>query len=210
MSVMTGGPGVGKTSTLDTILRILVAKGVVRWRRRPAGRQAHDRADGIEAKTIHRPEIDPHGGFSRNEDNVLDCDLLVVDETSMVDVPPANALTRAVPEHAALLLVGDVDQLPSVGPGQVLADIIASGRLPVARLTEVFRQAAESRIVVNAHWINRGQMPEPLQKGEQSDLLRRDRRSGGRSCETHRDVCGNASRAVSVSTPSGTSRCCVP
>ncbi len=174
MSVMTGGPGVGKTSTLDTILRILVAKGVRVLLAAPTGRAAKRMTEqtGIEAKTIHRLlEIDPrHGGFSRNEDNVLDCDLLVVDETSMVDVPLMNALTRAVPEHAALLLVGDVDQLPSVGPGQVLADIIASGRLPVARLTEVFRQAAESRIVVNAHRINRGQMPEPLQKGEESDF----------------------------------------
>jgi exodeoxyribonuclease V alpha subunit len=88
----------------------------------------------------------------------------------MVDVPLMNALTKAIPDHAALLLVGDVDQLPSVGPGQVLADIIASGQLPVARLTEVFRQAAESRIVVNAHRINHGQMPEPTNKGEESDF----------------------------------------
>src|SRR5215218_3170771 len=88
----------------------------------------------------------------------------------MVDVPLMNALTRALPAHAGLLLVGDVDQLPSVGPGQVLADIIASERLPVARLTEVFRQAAESRIVVNAHRINHGQMPEPPQAGEASDF----------------------------------------
>jgi exodeoxyribonuclease V alpha subunit len=88
----------------------------------------------------------------------------------MVDVPLMHALLKAVPQHAALLLVGDVDQLPSVGPGQVLADIIGSGRLPVARLTEVFRQAAESRIVVNAHRINHGQMPEPAPKGEASDF----------------------------------------
>jgi exodeoxyribonuclease V alpha subunit len=127
---------------------------------------------GLEAKTIHRLlEIDPkHGGFSKNEDNPLDCDLLVVDETSMVDVPLMNALTRAIPAHAGLLLVGDVDQLPSVGPGQVLADIIASAQVPVARLTEVFRQAAESRIVVNAHRINHGQMPEPPPAGEESDF----------------------------------------
>ena len=154
--------------TLDTILRILVAKGVRVLLAAPTGRAAKRMTEqtGIEAKTIHRLlEIDPkHGGFSRTEDNPLDCDLLVIDETSMVDVPLMNALTKAVPEHAALLLVGDVDQLPSVGPGQVLADIIASGRLPVARLTEVFRQAAESRIVVNAHRINQGQMPEPAPK----------------------------------------------
>src|SRR5215212_4915279 len=174
VAVITGGPGVGKTSTLDSILRILSAKGVQVALAAPTGRAAKRMTEqtGLEAKTIHRLlEIDPkHGGFSRTEDNPLDCDLLVVDETSMVDVPLMNALTKAIPEHAALLLVGDVDQLPSVGPGQVLADIIASGRIPVARLTEVFRQAAESRIVVNAHRINHGQMPEPPKVGEESDF----------------------------------------
>jgi exodeoxyribonuclease V alpha subunit len=127
---------------------------------------------GLEAKTIHRLlEIDPkHGGFSRNEENPLDCDLLVIDETSMVDVPLMNALLKAVPDRAGLLLVGDVDQLPSVGPGQVLADVIASGRIPVARLTEVFRQAAESRIIVNAHRINSGQMPERPRPGDEADF----------------------------------------
>jgi exodeoxyribonuclease V alpha subunit len=174
LAVVTGGPGVGKTTLLDSALRILTAKGVRVLLAAPTGRAAKRMAEqtGLEAKTVHRLlEIDPkHGGFSRNEDNPLDCDLLVVDETSMVDVPLMNALTRAVPEHAALLLVGDVDQLPSVGPGQVLADIIASGRVPVARLTEVFRQAAESRIVVNAHRINAGQMPELSPKGEVSDF----------------------------------------
>ena len=101
-----------------------------------------------------------HGGFRRTEDHPLDCDLLVVDEASMVDVPLMHALLKAVPDHAALILVGDVDQLPSVGPGQVLADVIGSGAVPVVRLTEVFRQAAASRIIVNAHRINRGLMPE--------------------------------------------------
>ena len=160
LAVMTGGPGVGKTSTLDTILRILTAKGARVLLAAPTGRAAKRMTEqtGLESKTIHRLlEIDPkHGGFSRNEENPLDCDLLVVDETSMLDVPLMNALTKAVPSQAALLLVGDVDQLPSVGPGQVLADVIASERVPVARLTEVFRQAAESRIVVNAHRINSG------------------------------------------------------
>ncbi len=174
LAVMTGGPGVGKTSTLDTILRILVAKGVRVLLAAPTGRAAKRMTEqtGLEAKTVHRLlEIDPkHGGFSRTEENPLDCDLLVVDETSMVDVPLMNALTKAVPPHAGLLLVGDVDQLPSVGPGQVLADVIASEQVPVARLTEVFRQAAESRIVVNAHRINQGQMPEPPRGGEESDF----------------------------------------
>jgi exodeoxyribonuclease V alpha subunit len=100
------------------------------------------------------------GGFRRNEEHPLDCDLVVVDETSMIDVPLMHALLKAVPDYAALILVGDVDQLPSVGPGQVLADNIGSGAVPVVRLTEVFRQAAESRIIVNAHRINQGLMPE--------------------------------------------------
>ena len=163
--MITGGPGVGKTSTLDSLLRILIAKGVRVLLAAPTGRAAKrmNEQTGLEAKTIHRLlEIDPkHGGFSRNEENPLACDLLVLDECSMIDVPLMNALTKAVPAHAGLLLVGDVDQLPSVGPGQVLADVIASERVPVARLTEVFRQAAESRIIVNAHRINSGKMPEP-------------------------------------------------
>ena len=174
IAILTGGPGVGKTSTLDTILRILLAKGVRVALAAPTGRAAKRMTEqtGVEAKTIHRLlEVSPkHGGFLRNEDNTLDCDLLVVDETSMVDVPLMNALTRALPESAALLLVGDVDQLPSVGPGQVLADIISSGRVPVARLTEVFRQAAESRIVVNAHRINHGQMPEAPRSAAATDF----------------------------------------
>jgi exodeoxyribonuclease V alpha subunit len=110
-----------------------------------------------------RSETDPRtGAFRRTEEASLDCDLLVVDETSMVDVPLMRALLRALPDDAALLLVGDVDQLPLVGPGQVLADIIASNAVPVVRLTEVFRQAAESRIIVNAHRINQGVMPVRL------------------------------------------------
>jgi len=117
-------------------------------------------------------EADPHkGGFKRCETNPLACDLLVVDEVSMVDVPLMASLLRALPPHSGLLLVGDADQLPSVGPGRVLADIIDSAVVPIARLTEVFRQAAQSRIVVNAHRINQGQMPElNLQAKEVSDF----------------------------------------
>ncbi|MBB2961102.1 ATP-dependent RecD-like DNA helicase [Methylobacterium sp. R2-1] len=174
LCVLTGGPGVGKTSTLDAILRILTAKGVRVLLAAPTGRAAKRMAEqtGLEARTLHRLlEIDPrNGGFQRGEDNPLDCDLIVVDETSMVDVPLMHALLKAVPDHAGLVLVGDVDQLPSVGPGQVLADVIASGRVPVARLTEIFRQAAESRIVVNAHSINTGRMPLAAPKGEPSDF----------------------------------------
>ena len=177
LAVITGGPGVGKTSTLDSILRILVAKGVRVALAAPTGRAAKRMTEqtGVDAKTIHRLlEVSPkHGGFTRNEENPLECDLLVIDETSMVDVPLMNALLKAVPSNAGLLLVGDVDQLPSVGPGQVLADIINSGRVPVVRLTEVFRQAAESRIVVNAHRINTGQMPETPRTGAGERLLHR-------------------------------------
>jgi exodeoxyribonuclease V alpha subunit len=107
-------------------------------------------ATGFEAKTIHRIlEIDPKtGGFKRGDDNPLDGDLLVVDEASMVDVQLMQALLKAVPDGSAVLIVGDIDQLPSVGPGQVLADVISSGAVPVVRLTEVFRRAARSRIIL--------------------------------------------------------------
>jgi exodeoxyribonuclease V alpha subunit len=129
-------------------------------------------ATGFEAKTIHRLlEVDPRtGGFKRGEDNPLDCELLVVDETSMVDVPLMQALLKAAPNSAALLMVGDIDQLPSVGPGQVLADVISSGAVPVVRLTEVFRQAALSRIISNAHRINRGAMPDLSPPERDSDF----------------------------------------
>jgi exodeoxyribonuclease V alpha subunit len=162
--VVTGGPGVGKTTLVNSILKVLTAKGVNVALAAPTGRAAKRLADstGLRAGTLHRLlEADPAtGGFKRTEERPLEGDLLVVDETSMVDVPLMHALLKAVPERAALLLVGDVDQLPSVGPGQVLADVIASGAVPVVRLGEVFRQAARSRIVTNAHRINRGQMPD--------------------------------------------------
>jgi exodeoxyribonuclease V alpha subunit len=137
--VITGGPGVGKTTLVNAILRILVVKGVEVALAAPTGRAAKrlSESTGMEAKTIHRLlEVDPrHGGFKRGLDNPLECDLLVVDETSMVDVPLMASLVKALPDKAALVLVGDVDQLPSVGPGQVLADVIGSGAVPVARLS---------------------------------------------------------------------------
>ena len=172
--VITGGPGVGKTTIVNSILRILSAKGVTLLLCAPTGRAAKrmTEAAGFEAKTIHRTlEVDRKaGGFKRNSDNPLDCDLLVIDETSMVDVLLMQALLKAVPDNAALLVVGDIDQLPSVGPGQVLADVIASGAVPVVRLTEVFRQAAQSRIITSAHKINQGSIPDLSKPEGDSDF----------------------------------------
>jgi exodeoxyribonuclease V alpha subunit len=172
--VMTGGPGVGKTTIVKAILRILAAKGINILLCAPTGRAAKrmTEATGFEAKTIHRLlEVDPkNGGFKRGDENPLDCDLLVVDETSMVDVMLMQALTKAVPTKAAMLIVGDIDQLPSVGPGQVLADVISSDAVPVVRLTEVFRQAAQSRIITTAHRINQGSIPDLSPPEAESDF----------------------------------------
>ena len=172
--VITGGPGVGKTTIVNAILRILATKGLDLVLCAPTGRAARRMTEtsGLEARTIHRLlEVDPmSGGFRRDADRPVECDLLVVDEASMVDVVLMHALLRAVPDHAALLIVGDLDQLPSVGPGQVLADVIASTAVPVVRLTEVFRQAAMSRIIVNAHRINQGTVPELDRPDGESDF----------------------------------------
>jgi exodeoxyribonuclease V alpha subunit len=155
---------VGKTTLVNSILMILNAKKVKCLLCAPTGRAAKRLAEttGAEAKTIHRLlEIDPGTGrFRRNEGNPLACGLLVVDETSMVDVPLMHSLVKALPIRSGLILVGDVDQLPSVGPGTVLHDLIESGIVPVVRLTEVFRQAADSQIISNAHRIRQGEMPQ--------------------------------------------------
>ena len=172
--VITGGPGVGKTTIVNSILRVLSAKSVKLLLCAPTGRAAKrmTEATGFEAKTVHRLlEVDPRsGGFKRDGDYQLDCDLLVVDEASMVDVMLMQALMKAVPDDAALLIVGDIDQLPSVGPGQVLADVIASGVVPVVRLTDVFRQAAQSRIITSAHKINQGSIPDLSKPEGDSDF----------------------------------------
>lgn len=162
--IITGGPGTGKTTIIRGLLAILERKGLSFLLAAPTGRAAKrmEEATGRPAMTVHRLlEFSPkRGGFVRNESNPLATDLLIVDEASMIDVYLMHAILKALPPFARLVLVGDVDQLPSVGPGNVLMDLIASGAVPVARLDTVFRQAEESGIVRNAHRINRGEMPE--------------------------------------------------
>lgn len=174
LMVVTGGPGTGKTTIVRAILEIVSAKSLKVLLAAPTGRAAKrlTESTGREAKTIHRLlEFDPGiGTFRRGRENPLDADLLVVDEVSMVDVVLMNQLLRAVPPFAAVVFVGDVDQLPSVGAGAVLADLIASDRLPVARLTEVHRQAGASWIVRAAHAVNHGDMPESAPAGGDGDF----------------------------------------
>jgi len=164
ISILTGGPGTGKTSTVQAILRLLQRKGKMALLAAPTGRAAKRLAEstGHEAKTIHRLlEVSPGEGFKfqRNQDNPLECDLLIVDECSMVDLILMNNVLKAIHPASHLLLVGDADQLPSVGAGNVLRDMIASEVVPVTRLEVIFRQAADSTIITNAHRINNGEMP---------------------------------------------------
>ena len=163
VSVITGGPGVGKTTIVNSIVQILRAKNAQVLLAAPTGRAAKrmSEATGAPALTIHRLlRYDQHeGGFSMNERRPLKGDLVIIDEASMLDIPLAYHLLKAVPTSASIVFVGDVDQLPSVGPGNFLRDLIESGASPVVRLTEIFRQARDSFIITNAHRVNDGQMP---------------------------------------------------
>ncbi len=162
--ILTGGPGTGKTFVTRTIVTLWKAMGKKIACAAPTGRAAKRLSEmtGIEAKTLHRLlEFDPSKmGFKRDGDNQLNCSAIVVDESSMVDLFMAHSLLKAIPKDCLLLMVGDIDQLPSVGPGNVLKDLIASEKIPVVRLTQVFRQAATSAIITTAHQINRGQIPQ--------------------------------------------------
>ncbi len=173
--VVTGGPGTGKTTLVNGIIRILEKKGRRILLAAPTGRAAKRMAEttGREAKTIHRLlEFNPKKfGFDRDASNPLEADVVILDEASMIDAVLAYNVLKAVPLHAQLVLVGDIDQLPSVGPGSVLGDIIRSGVAEVVRLRHIFRQGAESLIVVNAHRVNEGLMPELPPEGSKADFF---------------------------------------
>ncbi len=171
--VITGGPGTGKTTIINAILKIISRLGVKIMLAAPTGRAAKrmSEATGHEAKTIHRmlEYSIQKGGFQRNELNPLDCDLMVIDEASMIDTILMHHLLKAIPPRATFILVGDVNQLPSVGAGNVLKDIIGSGQMEVVKLNEIFRQARESLIIVNAHKINSGLLPSYKPADEKLD-----------------------------------------
>ena len=171
--VLTGGPGTGKTTTTQGIIAAYRSFGLKILLAAPTGRAAKrmTEATGLEAKTIHRLlECKPPEGYQKNEDNPLDGDVLIIDECSMIDMILMNALLKAIPEGMRLILVGDIDQLPSVGAGNVLRDIIDSGVFPVVRLTRIFRQAQSSRIIMNAHAINEGKFLD-ISNGKNTDFF---------------------------------------
>ncbi|MCI7611871.1 MAG: ATP-dependent RecD-like DNA helicase [Selenomonadaceae bacterium] len=171
--VLTGGPGTGKTTTVQGIIAAYGQMGLRILLAAPTGRAAKrmSEATGLPAKTIHRLlECKPPEGYQRNEENPLEGDVLIVDECSMIDIILMNSLLKALPRNMRLVLVGDIDQLPSVGAGNVLRDMIDSGRFPVIRLTRIFRQAQQSRIITNAHRINKGEFPD-ISNGRNTDFF---------------------------------------
>lgn len=171
--VLTGGPGTGKTTTTQGIIAALKTMGLRIVLAAPTGRAAKrmSEATGMEAKTIHRLlEYNPADGYKRNDENPIDGDVLIVDECSMIDIVLMNNLVKALTEDMRLILVGDIDQLPSVGAGNVLRDIIDSGCVPVVRLTRIFRQAQSSRIIMSAHAINEGRFPD-ISNGKDTDFF---------------------------------------
>ncbi|MDO5456216.1 MAG: ATP-dependent RecD-like DNA helicase, partial [Eubacteriales bacterium] len=171
--VLTGGPGTGKTTTTLGIITAFREAGARILLAAPTGRAAKRLSEttGMEAKTIHRLlEVKPPEGYQKNEENPLEGDVLILDECSMIDILLMYNLLKAVPDSMTLIMVGDIDQLPSVGPGNVLRDIIDSGCFPVVRLTRIFRQAQASRIIMNAHRINEGRMPD-IRGGKNSDFF---------------------------------------
>ncbi len=181
--ILTGGPGTGKTTTINAMIKYFEMEGLDIFLAAPTGRAAKrmTEATGCEAQTIHRM-LELSGGpenasgramFARNEENPLEADVIIIDEMSMVDIHLMQALLKAVIPGTRLILVGDVNQLPSVGPGRVLQDLIGSKAFPVVRLTRIFRQAAQSDIIVNAHKINRGEQVALDNKSRDFFFLRR-------------------------------------
>jgi exodeoxyribonuclease V alpha subunit len=193
ISVITGGPGVGKTTIVNSIVKILRAKNGKVLLAAPTGRAAKrmSEATGAPAQTIHRLlKFEPHeGGFTHNERNPLDGDMIIIDETSMLDIPLAYHLLKAIPLTASVVFVGDVDQLPSVGPGNFLRDVIDSDRVPVVRLTEIFRQAKNSFIITNAHLVNEGKMPV-LDAQQEADFFFIEEEQPEKVLATIKALCG--------------------
>ena len=188
--VLTGGPGTGKTTTTQGIIAALKKAGLRVLLAAPTGRAAKrmSEATGMEAKTIHRLlEYNPQDGYKRNDENPLEGDALIVDECSMIDILLMNNLLKAVPVGMRLVLVGDIDQLPSVGPGSFFLDVLRSHAVAAVRLTEIFRQSGESRIIRNAHSINRGETPELREN--KGDFFFLQRPSGERLAATVAELC---------------------
>ena len=201
--VLTGGPGTGKTTTTLGIITAFREAGAKILLAAPTGRAAKrlSEATGMEAKTIHRLlEVKPPEGYQKNEENPLEGDVLIVDECSMIDIMLMYNLLKAIPDNMTLILVGDIDQLPSVGAGNVLRDIIDSGCFPVVRLTRIFRQAQTSRIIMNAHRINAGKMPD-ISNGSRSDFffmdMERQAEKDGQNPEDSGVLAEEAARTIS-------------